>query len=688
MIIKEIRISNFGSYFDETKIEFADTSTIIVGRNGTGKSKLFDAFNWVLYERVFHATRREWITDRSELITYVVNTRAARESSYTGDSRVTTSVELVVVTQAEREYRIKRKYDYIVEDVQAVTLVTHELSAAELDVDGSVRNIEYGDNANSVIVSTLPKRLSHYVFFQGETAAEIMNLGRKETFVDAMNELAKLDAYRAAVELARETKTQLNNVYVKKITKKHDGDKEFELAKRTYDKLQERASQLSRDLFAQQENLEIAEEEYQQADDKLKQFEIVSKQLEEKDRIIGKIKSLENQIRTIENQTWNQQLVEDWCFGMASKQMDYIFQVYDSLEKKGEVPTPISIEVMRRSLRENRCALCERDFETDSDTAEVIASKVSLPNLEGLTSEIQRYRHAIDEFMPRVQTIRQRIIDEKKRDEASQKELTRLYDEKKESEARRYDLSSIPDDSQSNILKLIGQRDRFSKIMQEARLEIKRLEGERQKNETELQTTSAQIQKDRSNEPELQVELRQKKLAEKVFDAISSLEEKITSTIFERIEVASNNHYQSINKANESDPGRLVLDPDRKEVFTVDDNGNEISNPNQGALTSILLAFLAGVLEVAGGEVGDPLPFVADAPISSLDGKNRLHAIATLVDAFEQSIIILKDEERDDQEDPVQSLIRSNTLIGRAYRLNRDSDTEHYKQHTRVSVLK
>lgn len=687
MIIKRIKINNFGSFFDETNIEFADTSTVILGRNGTGKSKLFDAFNWVLYERVFHAVRRQWIDERSELVSYVINTRAARESLYVGDSRVSTSVELSLITQTEHEYRIKRKYDYVVEDDLTVTLMNHELSVAELDVDRSVNNITYGEDAKSSI-EILPKRLSHYVFFQGETAAEIMNLGRKETFVDAMNELAKLDVYRAAVELARETKNLLTKVYFKKVAKKNEGDKEFEKAKQNYDRLEQQISQISRDIMAQHENLEIAQEEFLEADDKLRQFQKIREQLEEKERIISSIKSLESQIRTIENQTWNHQLVEDWCFGLASNQMHYIFEVYDALEKKGEVPTPISIEVMRRSLRESKCALCERGFQPDSETAEIVTSKVSLPNLEGLTSEIQRYRHAIDEFMPRVETIRERIMDEKKREEISRKNLIKLYNDKKEAEARAYDLASIPSESQSDIQKLIGQRDRFNRIVQEAKLEIQRLDGERQNKESELHRITEQLQKDKSSEPELRIELRQKELAETVFEAISSLEHKFTSTIFERIEKAANNHYQSINQANESDPGRLVLDPERKEVFTVDDGGNEITNPNQGALTSILLAFLAGVIEVAGGEFGDPLPFVADAPLSSLDGKNRMNAINTLVDAFEQSIIILKDEDRDGQEDPVLELIRSNSLIGRAYRLNRDAEAEHYKQHTRVTALK
>ena len=59
MEFKSITIKNFLSYFDVNEIEFSDTTTIFIGQNNTGKSKIFDAINFALYERI-------WVTDKGE----------------------------------------------------------------------------------------------------------------------------------------------------------------------------------------------------------------------------------------------------------------------------------------------------------------------------------------------------------------------------------------------------------------------------------------------------------------------------------------------------------------------------------------------------------------------------------------------------------------------------------------------
>lgn len=49
MIIKEIRIKNFRSYYgDNNRFEFSDGLTIIIGDNGDGKTTFFEAIQWLL----------------------------------------------------------------------------------------------------------------------------------------------------------------------------------------------------------------------------------------------------------------------------------------------------------------------------------------------------------------------------------------------------------------------------------------------------------------------------------------------------------------------------------------------------------------------------------------------------------------------------------------------------------------
>ena len=50
MIIKKVKIENFLSYFDNKTFEFSNGLNIILGENGEGKTKFFDAVEWLLQD--------------------------------------------------------------------------------------------------------------------------------------------------------------------------------------------------------------------------------------------------------------------------------------------------------------------------------------------------------------------------------------------------------------------------------------------------------------------------------------------------------------------------------------------------------------------------------------------------------------------------------------------------------------
>ncbi|MCD7932566.1 MAG: AAA family ATPase [Tannerellaceae bacterium] len=47
MILKELTINNFRSYYGESVFKFKDGLTLIIGGNGDGKTTFFDALNWL-----------------------------------------------------------------------------------------------------------------------------------------------------------------------------------------------------------------------------------------------------------------------------------------------------------------------------------------------------------------------------------------------------------------------------------------------------------------------------------------------------------------------------------------------------------------------------------------------------------------------------------------------------------------
>ena len=53
MIIKNITIENFQSYYESQTMEFSNGLNLIIGNGGKGKSKLFNAFYWVLFGKIY-----------------------------------------------------------------------------------------------------------------------------------------------------------------------------------------------------------------------------------------------------------------------------------------------------------------------------------------------------------------------------------------------------------------------------------------------------------------------------------------------------------------------------------------------------------------------------------------------------------------------------------------------------------
>ena len=47
MILKNILIKNFRSYYDENRFEFSNGLTLIIGDNGDGKTTFFEALEWL-----------------------------------------------------------------------------------------------------------------------------------------------------------------------------------------------------------------------------------------------------------------------------------------------------------------------------------------------------------------------------------------------------------------------------------------------------------------------------------------------------------------------------------------------------------------------------------------------------------------------------------------------------------------
>ena len=95
MEFKSIKIAGFLSYYKEVELKFSDGTTVIIGLNNSGKSKLFDAFHWVLFERIYDAQNEKWLEGADVISKMVLNNRLRKEASENkGDASTYVELEL------------------------------------------------------------------------------------------------------------------------------------------------------------------------------------------------------------------------------------------------------------------------------------------------------------------------------------------------------------------------------------------------------------------------------------------------------------------------------------------------------------------------------------------------------------------------------------------------------------------
>jgi DNA sulfur modification protein DndD len=204
MIIKELIIENYLCYYDQKKFEFSDGLNIVLGENGEGKTKFFEAVEWLFKGDTLHLHQ-------------LVSARKFDEVAIGETFRV----RVVLVAEQwnelktiQRQFMAKKINETDCETSMAVFEgIEENLSGERTQVDG-----------NRLLEQMFPATIRKYSMFKGETALDIfiqpetlMTLiqnfsdakyfGKYETKALYLKEQSE-EAVAAASRLATKNKTQ------------------------------------------------------------------------------------------------------------------------------------------------------------------------------------------------------------------------------------------------------------------------------------------------------------------------------------------------------------------------------------------------------------------------------------------------------------------------------------------------
>jgi DNA sulfur modification protein DndD len=701
VIIKSIEINNFLSYYGKSEFRFDRGATIIIGQNNSGKSKLFDAYNWVLYDEAFKTEAEAW--ESTQDWGQELGNRLAMQRC-----KINGHIEILVALEFEDEV----DNSYLVTRTHRIKKLAEDRWDTSLPTSVQVTRTEAGTHnripltAEDIKVELerfFPKNLSRYFLFQGENISKLMRLNQRSDFTRAISELSGIKYFAKAKIYARD-------IYERaKIT--------FEEKSDSVETVQNEKERLSREIDAQQE---LIDEVQAKKDNEVKERDQIEALHDEKLRKLAKyeacatilddIKKYEEQrdqaiMRKKQLYEHNHAtLISEWIYGGSEDDFRNYLSMYRMAKDDKKIPEPIRQDFIKEMIEEELCKVCgthapkgsaaytailqhlnEKALDKEvaiintlSDTADIMATMIR--NLSGSANTFRSELTAVNEDINRA-----RELMVQKEDELDVV-IENIAAERNE-EISRQDIEKV------NILKVKQSRDQLRNDLEKSKSKIAQFIG----NLEILDEGLKKLLQDYENlidQSANELEKRRMKLALQIKGHVDRLHDSFLTKLIYDIEAEANSYFASMTEGSEALSGRVRVDYQAREVYVIDETGARVSNINQANKVSLQIAFVAAVLSVSNKIWGSYFPFVADAPISALGGNNKIGAIKTMISIFRQSIIILKDDARTGNEeslrnDEVRQLIQYNPQIKHAYELSIDrSSGKVLEQFTTVSTLK
>lgn len=694
MEFKKLTIKNFLSYFDTNEIDFAETTTIVIGQNNTGKSKLFDAMNFAIYGRVYDTQKESWTENEKEIAALILNKHKINEALKENLQTVESGVSLVVedVLNPNILVLIERFYSYKLADGK-YEYSSKRISVSEVDKFDGKTNPFLGTDAQERIKLYFSDSIKDFFLFQGEAASKIMQLQRGGNFRRAVKEIARLELFERAKDYAEKYADTINRSIQIKLGKGKKAKNEHERLSLEIDKLteqkenyQEKKDEADSQIAKYKEILEKNEEELS----KLKEFEEYFK---DKENLEKNRKRIKREIELIDSE--KSSIAEESVFYKVKEKILSFKDFYSKLEKKGEVPPSIPQFEIKKALDCCRCTICNTDLSEGTEARKFAESRLSKGDTDKLGNYLRQLNYSVGDLSDEIKKVPDRLTQMLERKRNNETRKSNLI---KEEEALAEKLMSInPDEEKSSAEKIkhineVRQTiNRYSTLLRNAERDsdnndgsIRVIENQIFKKKKELESI---VIENEEIDDEDKIRIR---YSSKLSQVMKKLFEVANDTAYKQVEQRANEFYKKMTHENAAIVGDIKIDLQTSEIYTVDENGSRILNINQGNRISVQLAVIAGILTVAQEQFGIQYPFVTDAPVSHLGGDNKTSTIKTMVEAFEQSIIIIKDDTstKNKANDEIRKFINESSDIEAAYELALSKSENISDQYTVIKKIK
>lgn len=681
MLIKSIKLKNFQCYYgDKHEVNFTKGLNIITGSIASGKSKLFDAFYWVLNDKIF-VTGKDWVHTKKLGIS-LVNDKAKYESHDINDL-IETSVEIVVKTDSGRnskpiEYTIRRQFLITRREMNdCFSSGNWNISPSSLTVEyvnqkNSNHEIAQGQEAKEIIENLFPSKISPYIWFQGEALDKLIDFDNKGTIRKAIDYISYVPLYKTMNNIISTVDSKISKTARKEVGKLSGNVKLYnDLSRQIEEK--NKASKNNKQ-FVEDKLITLGErtaqmEEVESALSALAEFPKLS---EEKIEINNDLININDDIERLDikerkrfSSLWMLYGTKHLFQTAADRLIEFEDYRQSLISKEYELPLDVPGDVYLNKMLDNEiCLICDRPAKKDSEAHDNIKAKLNrkikpeylTPENEQINTEALTFKAKLGSLSRNYSFIKDEIIKHKKKLNDSYEER-KIYQEKLQEinddidklyTKRGIDISEGAQTHRikhgeyktlNEVIRNLNRKIEFAKAsVRDADMDIALLEREISK-----------IQRVNTNVNVVEEEIA--KYTKYLAKHISEIEKKEYNHLIDLIESEANLNFEEITSVNKTIDGEIKIDRETYRVLNIDDDGRELQNYNTGHYTLMKMCIINAIISLTNDYKDTSYPFITDAPTSNLDDKATFAYLESISKTFKQSIVITKDISEDEIEE-------------------------------------
>ncbi|MFZ0929708.1 MAG: AAA family ATPase [Syntrophobacteraceae bacterium] len=631
MIFKRIELNDFRQYYGDQEIEFASGGernvTIIHGANGAGKTSLFNAINWCLYNEGVEGIGA--LVSKEEALKYPMGKELVTTVKIWFEHRGTTYVAIrkagerkvarkdVAPRQGNNELSKYRDFTLQRLPPEESDFVVYEERA------GGMHPLP---DPNLLIDSALPQNARQYFLFDGEKIEKLTKPDHDKEVKEAVCNILQLPAIENVID-------HLDNV-LKEITresrKQSSGNEEEHYAAIT--KQESHKDKINHDVAELENNFKATR--------KLKELvEADLSKLASVRHLIARRQDLEGQLRRAKEESGRlkvalRNMVSSSYVVLAQSMVGKGLEVLREKKKQKLIPPPVQESFVKSILDAGAC-ICGNDLREGTHGRECLLDFITRcarfsqtsQQLSDLLGDLEVINANASHLSKNILTTMKQILSLESNIETLSRSVEEVH----------YELKSQPE---SDIAELETKRRGLDREEQAIRTKIAELQTLLKICDANIKRITEELEKIAKTKTTAKKYLTLRDLSEKALEVMKRVYEVFASEKREEIELKMRDIFQSLIWKDSQFPVIKLTDDYKLEVYDLYGSParEELSAGERQVLS---LSFITAMALVSGGKI----PLVMDTPFGRLFSIHRENIAEQIPKLTNQWILMVQDEE-------------------------------------------